>query len=483
MKAVSIFGSPGTGKSTRLISIIERLLEKYAPHDISLVSFTKAAAQEMSDRCQHPIGASTVHSVCFRLLQLQRSMVVDRGSLIKFGNSIGLEISWGNLNDESSEMTEGDEYVAIYDLARNRKEDYKITYSSKGTLGNAQKMEYFAESYENWKREYGLYDFTDMLSRVVEFGLFDQTLKVLLVDEAQDLSPLQWDVVNSWCQYLQICYIAGDDDQAIFEWSGADPQGMIKFSDKYESKIVVLEQSWRVPETVHTLANEIIHQIDDRLDKVYKPQPKEGSINRFSDISDIAYDIDHTGDVLLLYRNHSLRKDIEEFFIQIGIPYLVDNGKPSPLESKYGKLVLDWQRLQDGRNLKPMEMQKLIEALNLSNVQLSNNNISDWLHVSWQQAISDHWWQLYTYFETLERKHKKSLLELYEECNLHLSTIHGAKGREAERVILINGMGAVTAASYMTDRDGEIRVFYVGVTRAKHDLDIVLGDNPVEFLL
>lgn len=482
MKAVSIFGSPGTGKSTRLISIIDRLIEKCEPHEITLVSFTKAAAQEMSDRCTHSINASTVHSQCFRLLQLQRSMVVDRKSLIKFGSSIGLEISWGSANDEASEMTEGDEYVAIYDLARNRKEDYRITYDRKGTLGSAATMEYFVESYENWKREFGLFDFTDMLLRVFERKLFNPTIKVLLVDEAQDLSPLQWDVIYNWCDNLQICYIAGDDDQAIFEWSGADPQGMMKFSDAYDSKIVILEQSWRVPETVHELANEIIHMVDDRLEKVYAPQPKEGLVTRYGDITDIAYNIHHSQDILLLYRNHSLRKDIEEIFMQVGVVYKVDNGKPSPLESKYGKLVLSWQKLQDGRNLPSHEMKRLVDSLNSSYIP-KGSDLTDYLHIPWQNAIDDPWWNLLSYFEVCERGHKANLLELYESCKLHLSTIHGAKGREADRVILINGMGAVTASSYVNDRDGEIRVFYVGVTRAKQTLDIVLGDNPVEFLL
>ena len=409
--------------------------------------------------------------------------MVDRGSLIKFGSTIGLDISWGNLNDEASELTEGDEYVAIYDLARNRKQDYRETYSEKGTLGNTTKFSYFVESYENWKKEYGLLDFTDMLGRVVTSKLTDYGLKVLLVDEAQDLSPLQWDVIHTWCEKLAICYIAGDDDQAIFEWSGADPQGMVKFSDRYSAKVVVLEQSWRLPETVHALANKVIHHIEDRLDKVYKPQPKEGEINRYGDIADIAYDLDYKEDTLLLYRNHSLRNDIEDLFMQIGIPYLIDNGKPSPLQGKYGTLVLNWQRLQDGRNLRPNDMNKLLEALNPEHVKIKGGDITPWLGVPWQKAIGDHWWGVYNYFETLERRNGLSLLELYESTQLHMSTIHGAKGREAYRVVLVNGMGGITAASYQSDRDGEIRVFYVGVTRAKHTLDIVLGDNPVEFLL
>ena len=478
MKSVAIFGSPGTGKSTRLIRIIGDLLEKFDPRKVCLVSFTRAAAEEMAERIPHKIQTSTIHSMCFRMLDMQRSMVVDRRSLIEFGKEIGLEISWGSAQDEASEMTEGDEYVSIYDLARNRKISLEETYAKKGTLGSYDRFAYFVESYENWKKEYGLADFTDMLQNVISLNL-TPFLEVLLVDEAQDLSPLQWDVVNSWCKYLRICYIAGDDDQAIFEWSGADPQGMVKFSEKYESKVVVLDQSWRLPKVVHELADKTIHIIDDRLEKVYKPQPREGEIHRYSDFGQVVHTIDPEDDTLLLYRNHSLRKDIEDQLMSSGVPYLVDNGKPSPFEGRYGKMVLNWQRLQDGRSLKPSDVKAIVEN---SKLKIRNNDVSTLLNTSWRDVFKDHWWGVYNYFDMVERR-GNTLLEAYESCNLHLSTIHGAKGREADRVILINGMGTITADAYSEDRDGEVRVFYVGVTRVKRRLDIVLGQHPVEFLL
>ena len=76
MKAVSIFGSPGTGKSTRLISIIDRLLEKYEPRDLTLVSFTKAASQEMGERC--PSTDQHCHRA-LGLLQVAQPAEVDGG--------------------------------------------------------------------------------------------------------------------------------------------------------------------------------------------------------------------------------------------------------------------------------------------------------------------------------------------------------------------------------------------------------------------
>jgi superfamily I DNA/RNA helicase len=173
-------------------------------------------------------------------------------------------------------------------------------------------------------------------------------------------------------------------------------------------------------------------------------------------------------------------KDVVESLTHFAIPHLTDNGKPSAFQGKYGKMVLIWQRLQNKESVKPTELKLLLDNFAYP---VERGNLEPHLHRSWRDVISDPWWSTVAYFESLEFKYKKSLLEIYNECQIHLSTIHGAKGREAERVILINGMGNITAAGYAQNPDGEIRVFYVGITRAKSHLDIVLGNNPVDFLL
>ena len=77
-----------------------------------------------------------------------------------------------------------------------------------------------AEELKKFKEEKGLRDFTDLLEDFID-GDVNNKFKVLFIDEAQDLSLLQWDMVRKIWSRAEKTYIAGDDDQAIFKWAGA----------------------------------------------------------------------------------------------------------------------------------------------------------------------------------------------------------------------------------------------------------------------
>ena len=88
-----------------------------------------------------------------------------------------------------------------------------------------------SEELKKYKREKGLKDFTDLLEEFIQKESHNK-FKVLFIDEAQDLSLLQWDMVRKIWDSAEKTYIAGDDDQAIFKWAGADVDHFIALKEE-----------------------------------------------------------------------------------------------------------------------------------------------------------------------------------------------------------------------------------------------------------
>ena len=92
-------------------------------------------------------------------------------------------------------------------------------------------MKYVADSYANYKSTFGLMDFTDLIIRFAnEADHLMPPLKICFLDEAQDLSPLQWDIAHKLDEKSERMYVAGDDDQAIYRWAGADVNHFINLA-------------------------------------------------------------------------------------------------------------------------------------------------------------------------------------------------------------------------------------------------------------
>ena len=111
---------------------------------------------------------------------------------------------------------------------------------------------------------------------ILEFVKRDMSPKfrLLIIDEAQDLSAIQWNMVDLLCKNATHIYIAGDDDQAIFEWAGADPW---RFKQQKGNRII-LNQSYRVPLAVQQRANSVIGRIghNHRVQKEWEATEREG---------------------------------------------------------------------------------------------------------------------------------------------------------------------------------------------------------------
>jgi hypothetical protein len=214
MKRYSIIGPPGTGKTTEIINRIKKYLKSGVKQQkIGLTTFSKSAALELAKRSNltsNYIG--TLHSMAFRIAEMHRDSVFTGDVVKEFGEHIGFPISCGNVIDGDQNIEIGDELLAIYMVAASKMENWKDAYAASNRPADFSVFEYFCKGINDYKKYWGYQDFNDMLRMAIDSEEIPK-LDVLFVDEAQDLSPLQWELVDKWTEIIPAVHIAGDDDQ------------------------------------------------------------------------------------------------------------------------------------------------------------------------------------------------------------------------------------------------------------------------------
>ena len=193
---------------------------------------------------------------------------------------------------------------------------------------------------------------------------------------------------------------------------------------------------------------------------------------------------------MILYRNHSFRKKIEQAVIDKRIPYRVDSGSPGVLQSPGASAVRMWEGLfvedlDDEaffkliKKIKPRVKAYILDQVEeaaKAGEQAERDYWTRYRDATWDEVLTFNEWspsQLAYFAEMVDR------YGLFHEPQLTLSTFHAVKGREADHVIVLDSLGRRTYASYQTDRDPEIRAMYVAITRAKKRLDVLSSTNAV----
>lgn len=474
MESTIIFGSPGTGKTHNLIEQINDEAESGTPKEnIYVLSHTNAAAKELISR-NKDINASTIHSLAYRFGGFDRAQVIQKSELRKFSENIGVPMK-GMVDIMFESLEVGDEYMAIINVANNNMESYEETYNNSNRPGSVGEFKYFYTRYELWKNSYGFIDFNDMIS-TSKYNKDDEKIEVLFVDEAQDLSLLQWNYIDNLVMHNPIkkVIVTGDPDQSLFIWGGADRNGMINFMKKYDSKIIELSQSHRVPKLVHELSVKVINRINRRFKKGYYPTENNGQLRYYMAPHLVEFD---ESDTLVLYRNHSLRWEVEEEIINKCLPYKTLNGQPGLFQDKYSNAIRIFNKIKnmsDKDTISAYELNTLRSVGTPKAVKFINNaDFKSLIKMQLRHAII-----LPTtktrYYETVDMSAKP---------NIKLSTIHGAKGMEADRVVILDGMTSRVVSNLEVDPNPEHQVWYVAVTRSKNKLDIINGYEGLGYVL
>ena len=467
MLVEAIYGPPGTGKTTELLRRVKETRDSGVQAErIAFLSFTRAAASEALSRLglRRSDNVSTIHAMAFRHMNMRQTQVVDSMKLKEFSTVMGVPVI-GKSPEDDEERADGDFYLDILNYARNTFNDPADVYDISDRPGTRAEFNAFVRAYSEWKHTYGYYDFSDMLERAAK-GAVRPDAEVVFVDEAQDLSPLQWAVIEKFCRRAHQVIIAGDDDQAIYTWAGADAHGMARFAQRHKGNNVVLSQSHRLPSAVHSKSQSLIRRINFRVDKEFNPRADVGLVRVHGSLNSV--DIKHGEDTLLLGRTHSVLREVEQILIEKRTPYLRESGRPGMYQNRFAAGVRAYRKLCDGGRITDGERSSLFAiATAETRAALERLDYASIIRSPFYVALNIPGRVVDFYADA----------DLQSEPTIRLSTIHAAKGHEAERVILLTDMTTRVQQTAEKSPDDEVRVFYVGMTRSKSMLDIVEGYN------
>ncbi|WP_348612711.1 ATP-dependent helicase [Halobaculum rarum] len=570
-----LFGGPGSGKTTALLDRVEGLIDEGTDvRDILVVSYTRAAAAEVRERLAERLDTTprhlqgnvcTMHAKAYELLNLSRGDVVGEDDKEEFCDDYGVdyedEYSGGGRRTARS-TTLGNKVIATSQWLQRTKRDVSDWYDVPFQWDveevrlppeidpNAQEGNKYTptwpgdddrldvpEAIRAWrayKGDEGLVGFADMLERVAQRSLLP-SVDHLVIDEFQDITTLQYDVYQEWKPHMESCLIAGDDDQVVYAWQGADPALLL---DTEVDNDEVLPNSYRLPSNILNVVNTEIRHIDKRQEKDLKPRKEGGAVEAIDSPSmlDLVRNVRHTvrsGDdetVMVLFRARYQMFDFIDEFITEGIPFscLTDQRMWTDRLTDYVRAVeaverdevltaLQARRLADilqdsafGSNERDElydfldDVEETADEDDLAEIPLSPEDVSEFVPFMPDGPSAADMARKITSFQ---RKSVKAYFagnyEGEDPSRVRLGTIHSAKGREADHVFVntdltekvVEQMAAQAEQQGLdvTGVDGEEftkstnpvpvltnnerRVFYVGMSRARERL--VLMQNLV----
>lgn len=364
-----ILAGAGSGKTRVLTSRIAYLIKSgVRAREILAVTFTNKAAKEMRERLASILGeevvkymwVGTFHSICGRILRqdIENFSFPSGKTLDKNFTIYDEQDSMAVIKAAVKKLNLDDKIYApkliksIISNAKNKMQD-AFSFSTFARDFKTQKIADVFEEYENTLNNNNAIDFDDMLMLCVKLlekcpevrEKYFSRFRHILVDEFQDTNQAQYSLVKMLYTNLSdehmenrsLC-VVGDVDQSIYSWRGADFKIILNFQrDFKDTTVIKLEQNYRSTENILNVANSIIENNEERIDKVLYSQKGEGEKIYYFEAQDEADEANYIARTIknsdgnynkfaILYRTNAQSRAIEEACIAHAIPYRIYGG-------------------------------------------------------------------------------------------------------------------------------------------------------------
>lgn len=371
-----VIAGPGSGKTTVLTARIRNLIEEYSvnPANILVITFTKAAANEMKSRFNNMMGRSTnvtfgtFHAVFFMILRAAYNYSVD--SIIKEDvrqNIIKQAIERSRLEpDDLNEMISN----IIGEISRVKTETIDINAYYSASCPEEEFRDIY-KYYVKTLKKMGLIDFDDMLLYCHELlttrrdilAKWQQKYQYILIDEFQDINKIQYDIIKLLAKPQDNLFIVGDDDQSIYGFRGSKPEIMLNFDKDYpDTDKVILDTNYRSTGNIVSAAGKVIAHNKVRFAKnintVNDPGDKVDIIEFNTQAEEYEKIIDNIrkesasggnySDNAVLFRTNSTAAGFVRKLVEYSVPFVTRDGVPNVFEHWIARDVITYMNIAMG---------------------------------------------------------------------------------------------------------------------------------------
>ena len=468
---IKILGPPGTGKTTKVLEYVKEYSEREDVGNIVCCSFTRAASDVSRDRLKaaglhKKAKAATIHSLAFEHMHYHKPYMVN--TLYLFAKSIGERSGVSDDRNIYAARSPLERSISYYQVQRSLMVYGDVRIPEGLSLDTIQT---YITAFEAYKNKNNFLDYNDVLINYLNEGE-PLDYDVAFIDEAQDLSPLQWAVTDKMFKNTKDVVAVGDDDQTIFAFAGVRSDVFINWPC---DEVITLKQTHRFGEEIFNYTCKQLDRIGSRIPKVYTPSTRDSRVSFTNGIIP-ELDILPYKSVAILHRNRYLVKKTQAMMDRLGLTY---TGTGSPFVSQgQMKAIKRWEEWRRGGELQVYHVHSIAKYIprsaNFDRMEEKGKRSlagpCPYPNKPWYEMLTLKYESVYRNVQNLH-----GYEYLITPPTTAVTTIHQSKGGEWDKVIVIPDMSAATYLDFKrgVDIDTEHRVWFVALTRAIEHLQIV----------